>query len=112
MMDTFDAIQLAELANRFEIDGEVARVVPFGSGHINDTYRVDTHKDGGNAYLLQRVNRHVFKDVAALMQNMELVTRHLKEKYRALGEIDPENRVLTLIPDHTGKPYLQDETGN
>lgn len=112
MMDTFDAIQLAELANRFEIDGEVARVVPFGSGHINDTYRVDTHKDGGNAYLLQRVNHHVFKDVAALMQNMELVTRHLKEKYRALGEIDPENRVLTLIPDHTGKPYLQDETGN
>lgn len=109
-MDTPDAVQLIRLASQFQLAGNVLDVAPFGSGHINDTYRVRT--DRTESYLLQRVNHHVFKDVAALMQNMELVTHHLRQKYRQLGEPDPDHRVLTLIPHNSEKSFQTDEEGN
>ncbi|MGK6352964.1 phosphotransferase enzyme family protein [Parapedobacter sp. DT-150] len=105
--------QLATFASKFVIDGDIANVSPFGSGHINDTYRVQTGP-ASKDYLLQRVNHHVFRDVPAVMQNIELVTRHLKEKYKGAfaGEQQLEERVLTLIPTKTGASFYQDEAGN
>lgn len=106
--------QVSALANRFDIEGTVTDISPFGSGHINDTYRVLT--DGGrtDGYLLQRINHHVFKDVPAVMDNMQLVIRHLKEKYKQVGGGDEyvEKKVLTLIPTREGAPYLVDVAGN
>lgn len=111
-MNTFDAAQLTRFANQFHIEGNVTDIRAFGSGHINDTYKVTTDVAEGDCYLLQRVNHHVFKDVATLMKNMELVTLHLKEKYRSLDGKDPGKRVLTLIPHKGDNSYFQDESGN
>src|SRR5690606_16638141 len=110
-MKTFNAAQLTKVARRFQINGTIVGVSSFGSGHINDTFRVDTDHAVGDTYLLQRVNHHIFNDVAALMRNMEVVTKHLKDKYRARGE-DPQRRVLTLVRDNAGNSYCQAELGN
>ena len=111
-MRNFNLEQVSALARRFDIEGDVVDISAFGSGHINDTYRVRTDAQGRSGYLLQRINHHVFKDVPAVMANMQLVIGHLKEKYVRAGWKDVEKRVLTLIPTREGMPYLLDDTGN
>ncbi len=113
-MDNFEPVHAYALVDSFSIEGDVTEVSPFGSGHINDTYRVLTDSPTAKHYLLQRVNHHVFKDVPAVMQNMQLVTQHLKAKYRSAGDDcwQLEEKVLTLIPTKGGSPYLRDESGN
>ena len=38
-----------EIAARFRIEGDFIKAEPFGSGHINDTYKVAYTLDGRNA---------------------------------------------------------------
>ncbi|HWK99877.1 MAG TPA: aminoglycoside phosphotransferase family protein, partial [Parapedobacter sp.] len=85
----------------------------FGSGHINDTFRVATDEPGSVHYLLQRVNHHVFKDVTAVMDNIERVINHLKARYSAgFNNIKLDRCVLTLIPTASDESYHRDEEGN
>lgn len=49
-----------QIVSNFLIGGEVADIKPFGSGHINDTYRVFNSVPNQPDYLLQRVNHHIF----------------------------------------------------
>ncbi len=87
----------------FHLEGQPTVCEAYGFGHINETYRVKT--DAGHVYILQRINRHVFHDVSALMRNVAAVSRHLSSK-------DPDPRhVLTLIPTQAGESYHQDEAG-
>ncbi|HVV56502.1 MAG TPA: aminoglycoside phosphotransferase family protein [Mucilaginibacter sp.] len=98
--------KISRIISAFDIPAEITSASPFGSGHINDTYRLTNEDLLGDDYLLQRINHHVFRDVPLLMNNLDIVTRHLKEKV-ASGK-----NVLTLIGTKAGKPYLQDEDGN
>ena len=60
--------RVREAALQFQIEGEFLEAQPFGSGHINDTYRV-MFQSGGESHfhILQRINRNVFKNPDALM---------------------------------------------
>ena len=62
------------VAEQFSIALPVEKVVPFGSGLVNDTFLVSTRADD---YLLQRINRMVFGDPGALMRNVATVSDHL-----------------------------------
>ena len=55
--------------------------------------------------MLQKINHHTFRDVAGLMENIELVTEHLRRK-----SPDPRS-VLTLIRTKDGKSYLEADDG-
>ncbi len=105
---TITAIE--DIVSGFKIHGKIVSAKPFGSGHINDTYRVYT--DTGNEYLLQKINHFVFKDVAGLMDNLVNVTRHLKEKLKEIPESDPEKEVLTLVESNADGFYIKDADGN
>ncbi len=90
-------------AFQFRLDGEPIFCEPFGNGHINETYILKT--DRSHAYILQKVNHHVFRDVPALMRNIALVTRYL-------ASYDPDPRhVLTLIPTKDGGDFYLNESG-
>ena len=89
--------KLKEIASMFRIEAPVKSVTPLGDGLINDTFRVTTEA-GGEEYVLQRVNHHVFTDVAALQKNIERVTTHIRHKLEAAGVSDIDRRVLRLIP--------------
>ncbi len=66
------------VATQFQFHGEVAEIAPHGTGHINDTYRVECHGAGAPMrYVLQHINRNVFRNPAAVMQNIQRVTAHL-----------------------------------
>ena len=102
-----DAVMMARL---FAVEGDLLGVRPFGNGHINDTFCAVFQQSGARRRtILQRVNPSIFKNAAALMENVRRVTRHLASK--AAGEPESERRVLTLIPLKDGRPWHVDADG-
>ena len=101
---------IASIASAFKIEGEFTSARPFGSGHINDTYRIVTSQ--GKNYLMQKINRFVFKDVPGLMNNIARVTGYLSEKLVATPGANPEKEVLTLIETKNKGYFTGDTDGN
>lgn len=91
---------MKEIACRFSIDGEINKIYPFGSGHINDTYKVET---SSNNYLLQRINHQVFQDVPGLTKNLIAVTDFLRSKVEGSAE---KMEILRSIQSQAGEYYL------
>lgn len=101
---------------QFAIDGELQSIEGFERGHIHDTFisRFAVADGAGGTttrrYLHQRVNDRVFKDVRALMNNIECVTRHLASHYDR-GRGDAAMRALELVPARTGANLLEGADG-
>lgn len=98
-------------AQQFAIKGEYLGAQPYGSGHINDTYRV-SFKNGGEPFwqIVQRINHNIFKNPGALMENIQRVTAHLAEQ--VANDPDRSRRALSLIPTRYGRGWYVDEEGN
>ena len=92
------------ITRQFQICGEFQSAAPYGSGHINDTYRVIMQNAGtATPFILQRINTGIFKDPVALMENIQRVTTHLGS--RVLDQPDRDRRILTLIPARDGRAW-------
>jgi hypothetical protein len=103
---------VSSTARRFRFDGAIEDIAPFGTGHINDTFRVRTTSPRGpRSYLLQRINHFVFKEPEKVMENFGRVTAHLRAKIVARGGA-PEREALTLVPTADEGTWLRDEGGN
>jgi Phosphotransferase enzyme family len=102
---------VVSVARQFQIYGQFRGAEPYGSGHINDTF-LAVFDQAGTAvrYILQRINHGIFKEPAALMENIQRVTAHLASKMN--GKRDLSRRVLTLIPARSGLYYHPDDRGN
>ncbi len=101
------------VAQQFQFAGEIIAAVPRTHGHINDTIVVAYRQNGSTCrYVLQRINHHVFKNPAAVMNNIERVTGHIRQKLIANGATDIDRRVLTLVPTRTGSNYHITATGD
>ena len=101
---------VAAAIRQFAIDGEFVDATAYGSGHINDTYRaVFNQAEVQVLFILQRINRAIFKNPAAMMENIQRVTAHLAAQ--VAGEPDCERHVLTLIPARNGQAWHVDEDG-
>jgi aminoglycoside phosphotransferase (APT) family kinase protein len=99
------------IAYQFQIDGEFLGATTYGSGHINDSYCVNFRQAGTPVrYILQRINRSIFKNPITLMENIQRVTSHLAAKVS--GERDRSRMVLTLISAHDGRTWYVDADGN
>ena len=66
--------------------------------------------DNGVQYVLQRINKNVFKRPDLLMENYVGVTKFIRKKIEAMGG-DPLREVLNAIPTKDGKPFTIDEEG-
>ena len=105
-------MNLARIASQFEMSGTFLSAVPHGSGHINDTYRVETEQGGRRVrYILQRINRKVFPNPAAFMGNIQRVLSHVQQKMSDLPSREVSRRVLSLVPARTGECFWKDEEG-
>ncbi len=75
----------------------------YGNGHINETYlMLDA---GARLYILQRINKRVFRDPERLMQNVSAVCAHIKQS------ADTHREYMTLVPDKGGKMWHVDDEG-
>ena len=90
----------------------VVNVIPYGSGHINDTFLVTLREDDEHEerVLMQRINKNIFKNPVELMENIQGVTSFLRKKIESYGG-DPDRETLTVIPTKNGMPYFVDSDG-
>lgn len=105
--------EIRTVAAHFAMPGEFLGARPCGNGHINDTFEVRFSQGGVPVrYIVQRINHHVFKQPALVMENIRRVTEHIAEKLRAEEEPEPDRKVLTLIPTREGELWHEDAAGN
>ena len=100
-------IEITDVVRNFRVEGNFISGEPYGSGHINDTRLVVTDK---KRYIVQRINKNVFKDPASLMDNFQKVTSYLAEKIEKEGG-DPSRETLNVIKTLDGKNYYLDAEG-
>ncbi len=104
--------ELHELIGQFNIYGDYLVGIPFGSGHVNDTYML-TYDQGGVRlnYVLQRINSNVFSDPVKVMENVDRVTSHILHKIR-LEHAETKKRTIRLLRTPDNKPYVFDKNGS
>lgn len=102
---------LPQACHGFAIEGTYKDCISYGNGHINDTYLLTYEQnDQEHAYILQHMNKTIFTDPEALMENIIGVTGFLKEKIKAAGG-NPRRETLDFVPAADGKPYYKDDFG-
>jgi len=129
MQNKITTYNFKSIIANFNITSRDYDVKPFGSGHINDTFLLKTGSEHDGAYLLQKINHFVFKNIDGLMTNMlhdESVKgivsnfRDVTEKKRAEQEIQNNFRqiesasarqsaILNSLQSHIA---LLDDNGN
>ena len=87
----------------FNLCGEPVRCTPFGHGHINSTFKIDTNQ--GSEYVLQRINTYVFKNPVGLMNNAGAITDFIRNK------VSDPRLALHFLTTKDGKFYHEDENG-
>lgn len=103
-------MDIQKIIGKFDIPGKYLEGIPYGNGHINDTYCISMEETKGECrrYILQKINRHVFREPDKLMENIQHVTSYLKEMIRKNGG-DPERETLQVIPGKSGDSYLLED---
>ena len=111
-MSAYRESQLQEISKQFQIYGEILHAETCKIGHINETYSA-TYDQGGTRvrYIHQKINRTVFKDPDAVMDNVVRVTTHLRAKLEKAKARDITRRCLTFVPTRDGKPVYRDSAG-
>jgi len=103
---------IKELCDQFGVAGELISYEVFKSGHINTTLMVRFDVDGKTReYVLQRINKNVFKKPDEVMENISNVTNFIKNKLKSQGE-KTSRRVLRFYPSVNGKYYTIDNNGD
>jgi aminoglycoside phosphotransferase (APT) family kinase protein len=102
---------IQSIANHFQVPGRYDSAELVKRGHINETYLACyIDQRGAGRYILQRINHEVFKDPVSLMENLQRVTDHLRQKIRSNGSVGQQT--LTLVPARGGQWYHRDDAGN
>ena len=70
---------LLYIAKQFASGGETCAVKKYGSGLINDTYRVSTLSKKHHYFILQRINTEVFPKPEWIMENLQTVLVHINK---------------------------------
>ena len=109
---TVDNKLIREVTNAFATQHTLVGALPYGSGHINDTFVAHYQPEEGHCkrYIFQRINTSVFKNPYELMDNIEHVTDYLRECIIKENG-DPERETLHIIRTTDGKNVYQDSEG-
>ena len=105
-------IDLKDLFELFAHEGTFLSGELYGSGHIHDTYRIQTAEHDKDDYILQKLNNKIFKDIPQLQKNIERVTVHLQSKLIKIPGANVKRESLTLIPAKDGKSWIKDDDGS
>jgi thiamine kinase-like enzyme len=95
---------LTDVIQLFFPKNQVVDIVPFGNGHINDTYKLDVLGMPQN-FILQRINTKVFPDPQGI------VDTHLRLQKIILKSAGPVT-IAEIIPNTKGSFLTIDKEGN
>ena len=74
--------KLQQVCKWFRIDGEFIDYETIQVGNVNCTYKVNVRLPDGSpkSFLIQNVNTYAFRNPIGLMENIDLVTEHIRKK--------------------------------
>lgn len=92
---------------KFSLNDNIVEIEEMKSGHINDTLIVSVKEDDLNIkkYTVQRINIKLFKDYKELMNNISLVTEHIRKKMLEENK-NPDRYCLNFIKTNEGLSYV------
>ena len=88
---------IEKAAYAFQTDSTPVDCKAFGHGHINNTFCITT--ETGSKYVLQRINKYVFKNPIRVMANSSAVTNYLRQR------VEDPRMTLHFIPAKDGRYY-------
>ena len=94
---------MKEAIFHFPTDGAPVSCEQIKGGHINETYLITT--DNGTRYILQGINRYVFPNVNALMNNMAAISAYLAKREKG------KMAMIRYIDTLDGHSYYDDGHG-
>lgn len=104
--------ELLNLCSQFNVDGEFDSIEVVNNGHINSTFLVRFKQDGNiNEYILQKINKYVFKHPDEVMQNIKGVTNHIVKKLKQQNK-STSRKTLMFNNSKSGLPYFVDQYGD
>lgn len=105
--------ELCGILKKFCIEGEPESFKSVDTGHINRTLKCVCRTAAGERmlYTLQAINTYVFKEPLRVMENIQMVTSHLRAKIAAAGG-DIKRETLTIIPTVNGELCYIDRDEN
>lgn len=103
---------LETILSHFELPGSLVKAERFGSGLINETFLCEFDDQGAAIkYILQHINKSVFKRPDLVMANVATVTEHLQARLRREGVVDPASVTPALILTRDGRSHYIDGAG-
>jgi hypothetical protein len=104
---------LAAVAEQFVSQGRIVSVRSFGKGNINRTYLVTLYSKRGRHFILQKINTQVFREPERIMQNMRVITGHIRERLRDTTFNNGRHwKVPRIIPARGGRDFWTDSDGS
>ncbi|MBL4937143.1 aminoglycoside phosphotransferase family protein [Clostridium sp. YIM B02515] len=106
-------VDFKNIIQKFNFEGKFIKAEPYGFGHINATFVVYFEKENGSThrYILQKINTNIFKSPEKLMENIEKVTAHIKNKLIANGG-NPARETMEIIRTKDGRNLYISESGD
>ena len=98
-------MQMIKIIGNFKIDGSLIHSVEYGNGHINKTYLVTMST--GEKFILQQINTSVFKKPKDVINNIVLVTDHIRSKCLHLNKCDISRSTLEIIKTKDDNYYYK-----
>jgi Ser/Thr protein kinase RdoA (MazF antagonist) len=129
---------LATIAQQFASQGNVKSVNPLGNGNINSTFLVTvdlplkpespaihpaipeatdkkpqerTQERTQERFVLQRINTQVFRRPELVIQNMAVLSEHLRDRSALQGNALQRWETPYILPTRQGEHYWIDESG-
>ncbi|MCR9288329.1 MAG: aminoglycoside phosphotransferase family protein [Bacteroidetes bacterium] len=98
-------IHFEEIIHSFFEEEILLHPTPFGSGHINDTFKFSIQKNQEQQdFILQRINQNIFHNPQEVMDNIQKVALHLaKNNY--------PKKILSPVLTHENQSFHKTETG-
>ena len=97
-------LDVKQIASAFTLSGVPVSWREFGHGHINSTFRVTT--DTGAEYILQKINKYVFRQPIRLMSNVIAVTDYLRAR------VEDPRMAMHFIMTKKGESFFRDSEGD
>ncbi|OGJ84196.1 MAG: mucin desulfatase [Candidatus Raymondbacteria bacterium RifOxyA12_full_50_37] len=103
---------LKAISANFAIDGCFTEAIPYGNGHIHDTFLASFMSGTTELkYIFQRINTNIFKTPEKVMENIQRVTSHLKKQIVAQGG-DPLRETLNVVLSHDNRSFFVSPEGH
>jgi hypothetical protein len=105
-------INSIDIVEKFKFIGKFIKAESYGFGHINSTFVAYFEEEDSSVkrYIIQKINTNIFKSPEDLMENIENVTNHIKNKIMSYGG-DPNKETLIIVKTKDGKSFYKNELG-